>query len=156
MTPCEGIWFTTLQGACYVLCRVVQVEKDTTRSLLCPVPCGPGAEGHNKVLKDVDTYISVWPPEHGFLHKHHCENSEPLICIFSYEKLFILIQEHLLKPPNFLITSNFILLILSDKLITYSLWIFPNISNLNPVKQWGWFVLGWGVKKWHLMGCPMC
>ena len=28
-------------------------------------------------------------PQKTFLHKHHCENSEPLISIFLYEKLFI-------------------------------------------------------------------
>jgi hypothetical protein len=30
-----------------------------------------------------------------------------------------------------------VLFILSYKLIVYSLWAFPNVSNLNPVKQWG-------------------
>ena len=27
--------------------------------------------------------------------------------------------------------------ILSDKLTVYNLWTFPNVTYLNPVKQWG-------------------
>jgi hypothetical protein len=126
-----------------------------SRSLLCPLQCGPGRDGQNKVLRDVDTSISVCmllPTEDCSLHKPHCENSKPLICIFSYDKLFIWIQEHLLKPSNFLITPNVILLFLSDKLTVYSLWTFRNVSNLNPVKQWGCIGIGEGVKRILLYG----
>ena len=65
------------------------------------------------------TYLSelmLLPPEDYFLHKQHYENGEPLVCNFSYKKLFICIQEHLLKPLNVMTTSNVILFILSDKL----------------------------------------
>ena len=92
------------------------------------------------LLRDFDS--SIWehmllPPEHCFLHKHCCENSETLLCIFSYKKLFIWIQEHLIKPLTVLITSNAILFILSDKLNFCSLWTFPNISILDHVIKWG-------------------
>jgi len=95
-----------------------------------------------ETLTPIYQSIYCYPPEDSFLHKHHCENSEPLICIFSYKKLFIWIQEHLLKPLNILITSNYILL---DKLNFYILWTFPNVSNLNHIKQWGFMRGVWGL-----------
>jgi len=60
------------------------------------------------LLRNIDTNISanmLLPPEECFLHKHLCENMKPLICIFSYKKLFIWIQEHLPKTLIVLITS---------------------------------------------------
>jgi len=73
-------------------------------------------------------------PQKTFLLKHHCENSELCICIFSYKKLFIWIQEYLLKRLNVLISSNVILFILTDKLNLYNLSTFPNVSTLSPMK----------------------
>ena len=85
---------------------VFEVEKDTKRSWETLTP----------IYQSICCY-----PQKTLFHKHHCENSKSLICIFFYEKLFIWFQEHLLKPLNVLITSNDILFTLSDISICFNL-----------------------------------
>jgi len=97
-----------------------------------------------ETLTPIYQSICCYQPEECFLNKHHCENSEPLIYIFSYKKLLILIEEHLRKPLNVLITSNVILFILTDKFNFYSLWTFPNVWTSSPMKQWVFLGVVWG------------
>ena len=114
---------------------------NTARSSLHPLQCGPGRDGHKRVLKDVDTYISVcllFPSEDCFFYKHHSENSKPLISIFSYEKLFIWIQEHFLELLNFLITTNVLPFRQTDCLN------FMNISKVFKLKSCETMRLFWG------------
>lgn len=127
MTPCKLVYsFQHLEELVVFIFNVVQVEMDTARS--------------SKTLSPIHQWVCCYTPEDCILGKHHWENTKPHICICSYEKMFIRIQRTSTK--TFEILDNIIKCysvdggILSDKLAVHNLWTFPNVTNLNPVKQW--------------------